>query len=70
MVGDSVKDIECARNAGVQRAVLVRTGNGGEAERAFSSRHLRPDFVADDLREAAFWITQCGGAAPAVLKAP
>jgi D-glycero-D-manno-heptose 1,7-bisphosphate phosphatase len=64
MVGDSVKDIECARNAGVQKAVLVRTGNGGEAERALSACNLRPDFVADDLREAARWITLCGGAAP------
>jgi D-glycero-D-manno-heptose 1,7-bisphosphate phosphatase len=70
MVGDSVKDIECARNAGVQRAVLVRTGNGGEAERALCARNLRPDFVADDLREAARWITQCGCAAPGGLPAP
>ena len=70
MVGDSVKDIECARNAGVRRAVLVRTGNGGEAERALSARNLCPDFVANDLREAALWITQCGGAAPVGLKAP
>jgi D-glycero-D-manno-heptose 1,7-bisphosphate phosphatase len=69
MVGDSVKDIECARNAGVQRAVLVRTGNGGEAERALSARNLYPDFVANDLREAALWITQCGGAALVGLKA-
>ena len=70
MVGDSVRDIECARNAGVQRAVLVRTGNGDEAERALSGRNLCPDFVADDLREAARWITQCGGAAPVGLKTP
>jgi len=70
MVGDSLKDIECARNAGVQRAVLVRTGNGGEAERALSARNLCPDFVANDLREAALWITQCGDAAPVGLKAP
>ena len=70
MVGDSVKDIECARNAGVQRAVLVRTGNGCEAERTLSARNLCPDFVANDLREAALWITQCGGAAPVGLKSP
>ena len=70
MVGDSVKDIECARNAGVPRAVLVRTGNGGAAERVLSARNRCPDFVADDLREAALWITQCGGAAPVGLKAP
>jgi D-glycero-D-manno-heptose 1,7-bisphosphate phosphatase len=70
MVGDSVKDIECARNAGVPRAVLVRTGNGGEAERTLSGRNRSPEFVADDLREAALWITQCGGAAPTGLKAP
>jgi D-glycero-D-manno-heptose 1,7-bisphosphate phosphatase len=57
MVGDSVKDIECARNA-------------GEAERALCARNLRPDFVADDLREAARWITQCGCAAPGGLPAP
>jgi hypothetical protein len=54
----------------VPRAVLVRTGNGGEAERVLSARNLCPDFVADDLREAALWITQCGGAVPVGLKAP
>ncbi|MBW2639073.1 MAG: D-glycero-beta-D-manno-heptose 1,7-bisphosphate 7-phosphatase [Deltaproteobacteria bacterium] len=33
MVGDSAKDIECARNAGCGHAVLVKTGNGEEAEK-------------------------------------
>ncbi len=70
MVGDSVKDIECARNAGLPRTVLVRTGNGREAERALSARNQCPDFVADDLRAAALWITQYGGAVPVGLKAP
>jgi len=56
MVGDSTKDIECARNAGCGRAVLVRTGNGRQAEGELAARHLTPDYIAEDLYDAARWI--------------
>lgn len=56
MVGDSAKDIAAARAAGVRLAVLVRTGNGAEAEKALSGRLDRPDHVAADLHAAVDWI--------------
>lgn len=56
MVGDSAKDIECARNAGCGCAILVQTGNGIAAETMLEERMIRPDFVARDLLAAANWI--------------
>jgi D-glycero-D-manno-heptose 1,7-bisphosphate phosphatase len=56
MVGDSAKDIECARKAGCGFAILVRTGNGLEAESILKEKNLHPDHVALDLYEAAKWI--------------
>ena len=48
MVGDSTRDVELARRAGL-RSVLVRTGNGGEDGRY----EVRPDHVVDDIAAAA-----------------
>ena len=56
MVGDSAKDIKCARNAGCARAVLVKTGNGVSALESLSAENTPLDFVADDLYGAAAWI--------------
>ncbi len=56
MVGDSVSDVECGRNAGVGSVVLVRTGNGRQAEAELGRRGLTPDFIAEDLPEAVDWI--------------
>ena len=56
MVGDSAKDIECARNAGCGRTVLVRTGNGNAALPQLQANGVRIDFVAADLNNAASWI--------------
>jgi len=56
MVGDSAKDIECAQNAGCGYAVLVRTGNGAEAETVLTRKKISPDYVAADLDDAANWI--------------
>ena len=52
MVGDSAKDIECARNAGCGHAVLVKTGNGVKAEKILKEKAIYPDYVARDLLEA------------------
>ena len=59
MVGDSAKDIECARNAGCRYAILVKTGNGIEAENILNHKAIYPDFVAQDLLDAANWILNC-----------
>lgn len=56
MVGDSAKDIECARNAGCGHAVLVKTGNGDEAEKILKEKSINPDLIARDLLEAVGWI--------------
>lgn len=56
MVGDSDKDIECAKNAGVGKAVLVLTGNGRKAAKSLEKRGLEPDFIASNLMDATRWI--------------
>ena len=52
MVGDSVKDILCARNAGCGHAILVRTGNGRFSERMLLEKQTPPDYVVENLQEA------------------
>jgi D-glycero-D-manno-heptose 1,7-bisphosphate phosphatase len=56
MVGDSAKDIECARNAGCGRAVLVKTGNDDAAEDILNAKKIAVDYTAKDLFDAANWI--------------
>lgn len=56
VVGDRLKDVEMARNAGA-KAVLVLTGYGrGELGFLGPTRKVEPDFVAEDLAEAVEWI--------------
>ena len=56
MVGDSAKDIECARRAGCRFAVLVKTGNYQQAVSVLEEKKIYPDHIARDLYEAAGWI--------------
>ena len=56
MVGDSVRDIQCAFNAGCGLSILVRTGNGKNAEHILAEAGLRTDYVAKDLYDAAQWL--------------
>jgi D-glycero-D-manno-heptose 1,7-bisphosphate phosphatase len=56
MVGDSAKDIECARNAGCGAAILVKSGNDVTAEKQLKEKMIRPDVIVRDLLEAAHWI--------------
>lgn len=51
-VGDSTKDIECAKRAGCGYSILVRTGNGPEAIKELTKTGREPDHVAADLLEA------------------
>lgn len=58
VVGDRFLDIELAHNAGA-KGILVLTGYGkGELMYQGNSNPIRPDFVAEDLWEAAEWILQ------------
>ena len=56
MIGDSARDIECARNAGCGQAILVRTGNIIEARRLLAEKNIQPDYIAGDLFDAALQI--------------
>jgi D-glycero-D-manno-heptose 1,7-bisphosphate phosphatase len=56
MVGDSAKDIECARNAGCGSAILVKTGNGVTAEKILKEKMIHPDVIVRNLLEAVNWI--------------
>jgi len=56
MVGDSAGDIECARRAGVGRAVLVKSGLECDVEDQLKKRRIVPDYVADNLQAAVRWI--------------
>lgn len=56
MIGDSTKDMVCARNAGCAAAVLVKTGNGVKSLGDLSRQGLAIDFVAEDLADATDWI--------------
>ena len=56
VIGDSVLDIETARNAGAT-GVLVLTGYGkGDLEFRMKQRGVEPAYVAADLLEAVDWI--------------
>ena len=56
MVGDSAKDIECARNAGCGHAVLIKTGKGEEVEKILKEKSIFPDVIVRDLLDAVGWI--------------
>jgi D-glycero-D-manno-heptose 1,7-bisphosphate phosphatase len=64
MVGDSAKDIECARNAGCGTVILVKTGNGALAEKQLKEKMICPDVIVQDLLEAAHWIISRNPPAP------
>lgn len=53
MVGDSGRDIACAKNAGCGGSILVRTGNGVKAEKRLKEKGMLPDYVVADLFDAA-----------------
>jgi D-glycero-D-manno-heptose 1,7-bisphosphate phosphatase len=58
LVGDSAKDILCARKAGCRFAILVKTGNYARARDILQQENVTPDFVAADLLAAVDWILE------------
>ena len=56
MIGDSLKDLECARNAGCGTRILVRTGHGRKSEQLCRETGIKTDHVADDLAAAVTWL--------------
>lgn len=55
VVGDKLIDLECGWNAGVKKAILVRTGYGAELEKQAPEK-LKRAVIVDDLPAAAAWI--------------
>ena len=56
MVGDSARDIECARRAGCGKAVLVKSGLKDGVEEELKKKQISPDFVGENLLDAVEWI--------------
>ncbi len=56
MIGDSLKDIQCARRAGCGKIVLVRTGHGGKTKELYKDADIEADHVADDFMAAVKWL--------------
>jgi D-glycero-D-manno-heptose 1,7-bisphosphate phosphatase len=56
VVGDSLKDIECGRNAGCGTTVLVKSGIHSDVEDPLKNMSISADSVAMNLLEAAEWI--------------
>jgi len=56
MVGDSMRDLESAKNAGCGRRILVLTGNGNTTAAALNHHEIIVDYIAEDLSGAADWI--------------
>lgn len=50
LVGDSVSDIECGKNAGV-KTILVKTGYGEESLSVLQNQNNFPTFVAQNMSE-------------------
>jgi D-glycero-D-manno-heptose 1,7-bisphosphate phosphatase len=57
MIGDSAKDMECARNAGCGQAVLVKTGYKDQRD-ILTTKGIAPDAVCNDLLSAARYIIE------------
>jgi len=56
MIGDSAKDIVCARQAGCGFTLLVKTGNYATAIKELKGANIFPDYIATDLYDAVNWI--------------
>ena len=56
MIGDKLIDLECGRNAGVKKSILVRTGYGAALEPQIAGK-LADAVVVDDLTAVAEWIS-------------
>ncbi len=56
MIGDSAKDIVCARQAGCGFALLVKTGDYATASSELADAGITPDHIANNLYDATNWI--------------
>ena len=57
MIGDHPKDVEVGKNVGC-KTIFMLTGHGPEHKEEVAE--IKPDFIADDLLDAAGWIIENG----------
>ncbi len=55
LIGDSIKDMQCAENAGLKK-ILVLTGYGKQDLKECESQNIKIDYVAKNLVDAAKFI--------------
>lgn len=55
MVGDKATDVDMAHNAGLT-GILVKTGYGKRVLTGDYQHHTKPDYIADNLSDAAIWV--------------
>lgn len=56
MIGDSLRDMQVADNAGCSAKIVVRTGYGEETLQEIPTAGVTVDYVADDLANAVSWL--------------
>lgn len=56
-IGDKIRDLEPAKKLGC-RGILVKTGYGEEELGNRDCWNVEPDYVAEDLKDAALWIVK------------
>ncbi|MEW5909767.1 MAG: D-glycero-beta-D-manno-heptose 1,7-bisphosphate 7-phosphatase [Thermodesulfobacteriota bacterium] len=56
MIGDSVRDMECGKNAGCGATILVRSGIDPDVQIRLGNQGIFPDYVAENLLGAVQWI--------------
>ncbi|NMB10761.1 MAG: HAD family hydrolase [Firmicutes bacterium] len=59
-IGDKLSDIAAGKSAGTH-TILVRTGYGKGHEHQISREGIFPDYISDDLLDAAAWIMESQG---------
>ena len=57
LIGDALSDMEMGQRAGC-KSILVLTGKGKETETSLVESGLPVEFIAENILEAAKWITQ------------
>ena len=56
MIGDSLRDMQVADNAGCGRKIVVRTGYGEKTLQEMLAADVTVDYVADNLADAVRWL--------------
>jgi len=56
VIGDSVRDVELAKQVGAQSLLVMTGSSGAEALADLTVRDLPPDYVAEGLSQAVDWI--------------